>query len=54
MQELAAVDSRLVALVDRVRWSTLCEQPMRFVERRYEELWAELSAAADTSEESAA
>ena len=28
--------------VERVRWTTLCEQPMRYSERRYAELWAEL------------
>ena len=33
----------LAEFVERVRWSALCEQPMRYAERRYAELWAELT-----------
>jgi hypothetical protein len=42
LAELAAHDPTLVAFVEHMRWSTLCEQPIQFVERRYAELWAEI------------
>ncbi len=42
LEELAARSELLVRFVERVRWSVLCEQPMRFAERHYAELWAEL------------
>jgi hypothetical protein len=54
LDELVAVDGMFVQFVGQVRWSVLCEQPMQFAERRYKDIWAELSAAADTREESAA
>ena len=37
--------------VERVRWPALCEQPMQFVDRRYAELWAELSHEANQQRE---
>ena len=43
LQELAAAATRCCAFVERVRWTQLCEQPMRYVERRYAELWAEIA-----------
>ena len=42
LQELAAKNPQLGQFVQRVRWTTLCEQPLRYSERRYAELWAEL------------
>jgi hypothetical protein len=47
LAELAAHDPRLVDFVERVRWNTLCEEPIRFVERRYAELWSEITADAE-------
>ncbi len=44
LAELAACDPQLVEFVERVRWSTLCEQPMQFAERRYAELWSEIAS----------
>jgi len=44
LAELAACDLQLVEFVERVRWSTLCEQPMQFAERRYAELWSEIAS----------
>ena len=52
--ELGEVDGLLVTFVDRVRWSVLCEQPMQFAERRYRDVWAELSAAAEEDREESA
>ena len=43
LRDLADSDSRLVTFVERVRWAVLCEQPMRFSERRYRELWSEIT-----------
>ena len=37
--------------VERARWPALCEQPMQFVERRYADLWAELSQEANEQRE---
>jgi len=54
LDELTAIDGMFVQFVDQVRWSVLCEQPMQFAERRYKDIWADLSAVADTREESAA
>ena len=45
--ELAEQDELLVQFVERARWPALCEQPMQFVDRRYAELWAELSQEAN-------
>ena len=42
LAELATRDQRLVAFVERVRWSVLCEQSMRYSESRYAQLWNEL------------
>jgi hypothetical protein len=47
LAELRAHDPRLVEFVERVRWSTLCEEPIRFVERRYAEVWSEITAEVD-------
>lgn len=54
LQELGARSDQLVRFVERVRWTQLCEQPMRFVERRYSELWAEIARKANRPEEHAA
>ena len=43
LDELGARSELLLRFVERVRWTALCEQPMRFAERRYAELWAELA-----------
>ena len=43
----AEQDELLVQFVERARWPALCEQPMQFVDRRYAELWAELSQEAN-------
>ena len=43
LQELAAQDPQLAQFVQRVRWTALCEQPLRYSERRYAELWTELA-----------
>lgn len=42
LAELSARDELLVLFVERVRWSVLCEQPIKFVEGRYTELWSEI------------
>jgi hypothetical protein len=44
VEALEAESKTLVEFVDRVRWGVLCEQPFRYAERRYEEIWAELTA----------
>ncbi len=51
-QELAAHNALLVRFVERVKWSSLCEQPFRYVERRYAELWAELTDQANEPQRS--
>jgi hypothetical protein len=43
LAELAAANPALAEFVERVRWSVLCEQPLRYAERRYAEIWAELT-----------
>jgi hypothetical protein len=43
VEDLAGVDPRLVAFVERVGWPALCEQEMRFVEPRYRAIWLELA-----------
>ena len=40
--ELGDRSELLVRFVERVRWAALCEQPMRFAEHRYAQLWADL------------
>jgi len=45
LRDLAAVDPRLVTLVERVGWPVLCEQEMRFAEPRYRAIWLELAQA---------
>lgn len=40
--DLGARSELLVRFVERVRWSSLCEQPMRYSEPRYARIWAEL------------
>ncbi len=52
LSELAEVDPRLVRFVERVRWSTLCEQPLRFVEQRYSQLWSDITQEALMRQES--
>ncbi len=42
LAELAACSELFAAFVERVRWSTLCEQPMRYSASRYAQLWNEL------------
>ncbi len=42
VEDLARVDPRLVAFVERVGWPALCEQEMRFAEPRYRAIWLEL------------
>ena len=54
LQELAEQNELLVRFVERVKWSSLCEQPFQYVERRYAELWAELVHQANEHQESAA
>jgi hypothetical protein len=54
LHELAKQDERLVRFVERVKWSSLCEQPFQYVDRRYAELWAELVHQANEPQESAA
>jgi len=43
LTELSAHSSLLVRFVDQVRWPVLCEQPMRYAERQYAALWAQLA-----------
>ena len=55
LDDLGVRSQQLVRFVQRVRWTALCEQPMRFVERRYAEIWAELADdVTRSSEENAA
>ncbi len=42
LAELATHSELFAAFVERVRWSTLCEQPMRYSASRYAQLWNEL------------
>ncbi len=43
LAELATRSELFAAFVERVRWSTLCEQPMRYSESRYAQLWNDLT-----------
>jgi hypothetical protein len=55
LSELSAEDPALARFVERVKWSVLCEQPLRYVERTYAEIWAELTEpTTDTREDAAA
>jgi hypothetical protein len=40
--ELGANSELLVRFIERVRWTTLCEEPLQYAERRYAAVWAEL------------
>jgi hypothetical protein len=51
LRELAEHDELLVEFVERVRWSTLCERPLQFAERRYADIWSELTQATQPREE---
>ena len=42
LAELSEHSELLGVFVRRVRWSSLCEQPMRYSESRYCQLWSEL------------
>jgi hypothetical protein len=42
LAELTKHSELLSVFVERVRWSTLCEQPMRYSDRRYSQLWNQL------------
>ena len=42
MRELREQSPLLPRFVEQVRWGSLCEQPLQYVERRYAELWREL------------
>ena len=54
LTELSRHSSLLVRFVDQVRWTVLCEQPMRYVERQYAALWAQLADVDDHQQEPAA
>lgn len=43
LQELAAASPLLPIFVERVRWSSLCDQPLRYVEGKYAETWADVA-----------
>jgi hypothetical protein len=53
LTELAAHDPLLVRFVERVRWSTLCDQQIQFAERRYIEMWSEIVREAHPEETAA-
>ncbi|MGO9754904.1 MAG: hypothetical protein ACLP22_26185 [Solirubrobacteraceae bacterium] len=42
LAELRTHSELLAVFVERVRWSTLCEQQMRYSDGRYAQLWNEL------------
>jgi hypothetical protein len=42
LAELTGHSELLAVFVERVRWSTLCEQQMRYSDGRYAQLWNEL------------
>jgi hypothetical protein len=46
--ELIAQDPLFAAFLKQVRWTELCEQELRYVERRYAEIWAGLPPARTT------
>jgi hypothetical protein len=48
--ELIAHHPRFAAFLAQVRWTELCEQELRYVERRYAEIWAGLAPALPTVE----
>ncbi len=52
--ELSGHSSLLVRFVDEVRWTVLCEQPMRYAERHYAALWAQLTDLEHQQQEPAA
>ncbi len=54
ISELSARSELLATFIDRVRWSSLCEQPMRYSDRRYAQLWGELLHDAGTRSREAA
>lgn len=54
LRELGDASPLLPKFVERVRWSELCERPIRYVEREYAELWAELAKQANPPAERAA
>ncbi len=47
LSELAEQNELLVRFVEKVRWSSLCGQEWRYVDRDYAELWAELVQQAE-------
>ncbi len=53
LEELTAVDMRFVTFVDRVGWTTLCDEPVRYSEARYARLWSELTYEPHTDREGA-
>ena len=54
LRELASENPLLPRFIERVRWSELCEQPLRYVERKYAEIWAEIAQQANDPTERAA
>jgi hypothetical protein len=54
LSELARASPLLARFVERVRWTELCEQPMRYVERQYADIWAEITQQANETTERAA
>jgi hypothetical protein len=54
LSELASASPLLLKFVERVRWTELCEQPMRYVERQYADIWAEITQQANDTTERAA
>jgi hypothetical protein len=46
--ELIAHNPLFTAFLEQVRWTELCEQELRYVERRYSEIWAELQPDRET------
>jgi len=54
LSELASASPLLPRFVERVRWTELCEQPMRYVERQYADVWAEITQQANETTERAA
>ena len=43
LAELTSRSELFAVFVERVRWSTLCEQPMRYSDGHYAQLWNELA-----------
>ena len=54
LRELESENPLLPRFIERVRWSELCEQPLRYVERKYAEIWAEIAQQANDPTEQAA